>query len=171
MQKRKTEDLIKRAKRRDADAFTELMQLYLKDLYRAALAILMNDEDAADAIQDTILACWEKLSTLKKEQYFKTWMTRILINKCYDIRKKALPVMDLDAFEEPSAEDRYNLELKEALSLLDEKYRSVMILYYSEGYHVNEISAILKIPPSTVKTRLQRGRERLARYYGREGKG
>lgn len=166
----KTEDLVKRAKRQDADAFTELMQLYMKDLYRVALAILMNDEDAADAIQDTILACFEKLNTLKKEQYFKSWMTRILINKCYDIRRKTLRFVDLEACEEPTAQDSYNLELKEALSSLDEKYRCVMILFYSEGYRVNEISAMLKIPASTVKTRLQRGREKLARYYREHGK-
>jgi len=70
MSNRETENLIKKAKRRDADAFTELIQIYMKDLYRVALAILMNDEDAADAIQDTILVCWEKLNTLKKEQFF-----------------------------------------------------------------------------------------------------
>lgn len=170
MQNKETEELIKKAKRQDEDAFTKLMQFYLKDLYRVALAILMNDEDAADAIQDTILACWEKLDTLKKDQYFKTWMTKILINKCYDIRRKSLRIVDLEAYEEPAAEDRYNLEFKEALSSLDEKYRSVMILFYSEGYHIDEISAILKIPPSTVKTRLQRGRKKMARYYREYGK-
>ena len=47
--------LIQKAKRRDPDAFTELMNLYMKDMYRTAIAILMNDEDAADAIQETIL--------------------------------------------------------------------------------------------------------------------
>ncbi|MBP3477321.1 MAG: sigma-70 family RNA polymerase sigma factor [Lachnospiraceae bacterium] len=170
MQNKETVNLIKKAKRRDADAFTELMQFYMKDLYRVALAILMNDEDAADAIQDTILVCWEKLNTLRQEQYFKTWMTRILINKCYAIRDKALHVVDLATYDEPIAEDRYNLEYKEALSSLDEKYRSVLTLFYSEGYHIDEISAILKIPQSTVKTRLKRGREKLAWYYREYGK-
>ena len=72
--------LIDQAKGRDPDAFAELMQLYMQDMYRVALAILMNDEDAADAIQDTILACWEKIHTLRKREFFKTWLTRILIN-------------------------------------------------------------------------------------------
>lgn len=170
MLNKETENLIKKAKQQDADAFTELMQIYMKDLYRVALAILMNDEDAADAIQDTILVCWEKLNTLRKEQFFKTWMIRILINKCYAIRDKALPVVELTACDEPVTEDKYNLEYKEALTSLDEKYRSVMILFYSEGYHIDEISSILKIPQSTVKTRLQRGREKLAKYYREYGK-
>lgn len=166
MQKKETKDLIRKAKRRDADAFSELIQIYVKDLYRVAVAILLNDEDAADAIQDTILTCWEKLNMLREERYFKSWVTRILINKCYDIRKKSLRIVNLDACAEPAAEDEYNLEFKEALESLDEKYRSVMVLFYSEGYHIDEISAILSIPESTIKTRLKRGREKLARYYG-----
>ena len=54
MQNYKTEELVRQAKRQDADAFTELMQLHMKDMYRVAYAILMNDEDVADAVQETI---------------------------------------------------------------------------------------------------------------------
>lgn len=171
MKGKETENLIRKAKRREPDAFTELMQLYLKDMYRVALAILMNDEDAADAIQDTILVCWEKIDTLKHVQYFKTWMTRILINKCYQIRKSVKDTDVLEEYEEPAVYDEYNLELREAFSILDEKYRIVMTLFYSEGYHIDEIAKMLKIPKSTVQTRLQRGRAKLAKdYYGIERK-
>ena len=82
--------LIQKAKRRDPEAFTELMNLYMKDMYRTAVAILMNDADAADAIQETILTCWERLSSLRDNKLFKTWMTRILINKCHDIKNKRI---------------------------------------------------------------------------------
>ncbi|MDE6387780.1 MAG: sigma-70 family RNA polymerase sigma factor [Lachnospiraceae bacterium] len=169
MKDKEIENLVKRAKRRETAAFTELMQFYLNDMYRVALAILANDEDAADAIQDTILVCWEKFDTLRYNQYFKTWMTRILINKCYRIRKASENIGGLEEYEEPAVYDKYNLELKEALSILDEKYRIVMTLFYSEGYHIDEIARILKIPKSTVQTRLKRGRDKLARdYYGIE---
>lgn len=167
MQGKEAENLVKKAKQKDPDAFTELMQFYLKDMYRTALAILLNDEDAADAIQDTILACWEKLGTLKAPRYFKTWMTRILINNCCRIRKNAGSMGTLEEYEEPAVYDEYNLELKEALASLDEKYRVIMMLFYSEGYRIDEIAEILKIPKSTVQTRLSRGRRKLARdYYG-----
>ena len=96
--KKQTDDLVKRAKRHESEAFTELMQLYMTDMYKVAYAILMNDEDAADAIGDTILICWEKMNQLVKIQYFKTWMTRILINKCYDIRKKNQNIICLDEY-------------------------------------------------------------------------
>ena len=66
MQENKTESLVKKAKRRDPDAFSQLMHLYKKDMYRVALAILMNDEDTADAIQDTILTCLEKIHSLRQ---------------------------------------------------------------------------------------------------------
>lgn len=165
MWSKETDNLIKKAKRQEPDAFTELMQLYMKDMYRVALAILMNDNDAADAIQDTILTCWEKINTLKHARYFKTWLTRILINKCYDIKKRAENLTGFDEYEEPMVYDEYNLELKEALSLLDEKYRIIMTLFYSEGYRIKEIAKILKIPQSTVQTRLQRGRKKIAEYY------
>lgn len=171
MQNEEMINLVKKAKRKDADAFVELMQFQMKKMYRIALAILMNDEDAADAIQDAILACWEKIHTLKHVSYFSTWMTRILINKCYDIRKKQGTMTVIKDYEEPAACDEYNLELKEALSSLDEKYRIVMTLFYSQGYHIDEIARMLKIPKSTVQTRLHRGRQILARdYYGIIGK-
>lgn len=71
----------------------------------------------------------------------------------------------LEEYEEPAVYDEYKLELMEALASLDEKYRIVMTLFYTEGYHIDEIAKILKIPKSTVQTRLQRGRTKLARYY------
>ena len=167
MTPKETKNLVKKAMTRDTDAFTVLMQLHMKNMYRVGLAILMNDEDVADAIQDTILACWENIHTLREPAFFKTWLTRILINKCYDVLRTAPQTLPLSeaVYNRPSPERGYNPELKEALSTLDEKYRSVMILFYSEGYHIAEIASILKLPNSTVKTRLQRGREKLAAYY------
>lgn len=165
MQKLKTRQLIERAKSRDPDAFTALIQLYMKDMYRAAIAILRHDENAADAIQDTILACWEKLETLKKPEYFRTWLIRILINKCYDIRKHYTGMTGLDEIGEPTGEDDHNLELKEAVASLGETYSIIMTLYYGMGYSTGEIAEILGIPPGTVRTRMKRARSKLKEYY------
>jgi RNA polymerase sigma-70 factor (ECF subfamily) len=57
------------------------------------------------------------------------------------------------------------LELKEALGKLEEKYRVIIVMFYWQGYSIDEIARVLDIPANTVKTRLKRGRERLARYY------
>ena len=165
MQEKELLQLIRKARSKDPDAFSSLIYFYMKDLYRVAISILMNDEDAADAIQDTILGCWEKLHTLKQEKYFKTWLTRILINHCYDMRKKQQRMTTMEDYEELVAEDQYNVELKEALGQLDEKYRIVLLLYYGEGFKIKEIAQILEMDENTVKTRLSRGRKKFEHAY------
>ena len=77
--------LVRKARKRDKEAFGQLIRQHTPGMYKVAKAILKNDEDAADAIQETALTCWEKLGILKKDKYFKTWMTRILINHCNQI--------------------------------------------------------------------------------------
>ena len=61
--------LIRKAKKRDKAAFQELMEEQTRAMYKVAKAILKNDEDVADAMQDTVLACWEKIDTLQKDKY------------------------------------------------------------------------------------------------------
>ena len=159
--------LIQKAKERDPEAFTELINLYMKDMYRTAIAILMNDADAADAIQETILTCWERLSTLRQNKFFKTWMTRILINKCHDIRNQRIEAVDISEHEELAFhEDESNLEIKDAIAQLDQKYRVPIMMFYGDGYSIKEIAAILNVPVSTIQTRLSRGRAQLGRYFG-----
>ena len=169
------EQLVRRAKKRDPDAFTELMQLHEKDMYRTASAILPQDADIADAIQETILTVWEKIDTLQKNRYFKTWMIRILINKCKDILRSGRRMICVEELPEQAANDTVeaeaNLEWKEALWGLDEKYRLIVVLFYAEGLRTAEIGKLLQLPNSTVRTRLARGREHLTRYYAETEEG
>ncbi|MBD5456448.1 MAG: sigma-70 family RNA polymerase sigma factor [Lachnospiraceae bacterium] len=168
-------DLIKEAKRKDPDAFMELMQQHMQSMYKVSRSILHSDEDVADAIQDTILACWEKLPQLNEEKYFKTWMIRILVNKCNDlIRKKELLQGTAELTEEGNYDREYeNVEWKEVLESLEEKYRLILMLYYVESLTTKEIGKVLDIPEATVRTRLTRGRSRLSEsYLGKaEGRG
>ena len=69
--------LIEEAKNRNPDAFDRLMRTQLQSMYRIAISMLQNEEDAADAIQETVLKCWQKIGQLKKEEFFQTWLTRI----------------------------------------------------------------------------------------------
>lgn len=166
MNTKEIQRLIVKAKEHDPDAFTLLMQYFAKDMYRTAIAILMNDEDAADAIQDTILTCWVKMETLREVRYFKTWMTRVLINKCYDIKKQRVDKVPIEECEELAADEKNQCEeLNEILSQLEERYRLPMMLFYGEGYKIAEIAKLLNIPKSTVQTRLARGRKKLDTYF------
>lgn len=158
------EKLIIRAKLRNPDAFTELMQSQMQNMYKTARAILYNDEDVADAISETILTCWEKIGQLNDNRYFRTWMTRILVNKCNDLIRKKETLLKNEAPPEQADIDKgfENAEWKAVLETLSETYRLVMMLYYIEGFKTCEISQILEIPESTIRTKLARGREQLA---------
>ncbi|MCI8529782.1 MAG: sigma-70 family RNA polymerase sigma factor [Lachnospiraceae bacterium] len=163
------EILVQKAKMGNTEAFTELMKLQMQNMYRTAKAILMNDEDVADVIQDTLLICWEKLNELKTDRYFKTWMTKILVNNCYSVIRSNRRITYTDELPERVIEDSAgNIEWREALSAIDEKYRIVLVLFYSEGFRTKEIAKILGITDSTVRTRLSRGREQLREYYTTE---
>ena len=79
------ENLVKKAKSGDSGAFAQLIRMNTQSMYKVAWAYLKNDEDVADAIQETIITCYENIDRLKEPKYFKTWLIRILINKCNDI--------------------------------------------------------------------------------------
>ena len=88
-----------------------------KSVYRIAKAILKNDEDVADVMQETALTCWAKIDTLKNDTYFQTWLTRILINHCNAIyRKRQNFVSEENIPEVQFREDGYaNVEWKKFL--------------------------------------------------------
>lgn len=159
--------LVYRAKKRDKDAFSELLRRNTPSMYKVAKAILQNDDDAADAIQETALTCWEKIHTLQKDRYFKTWLIRILINHCNMIYREKSRISTGETIPETgSLEERYtNVEWQEFLSHLDEKHRVVAVLFYIEGFKIREIADILQISQNTVSTRLAAAREKMRKLY------
>ncbi len=162
--------LVRQARKHDKDAFCQLIKLHTPSMYKVAKAILKNDEDVADAIQETALACWEKIETLKKDKYFKTWLIRILINHCNLIyRQRSRMISEVVLLEEGRTEENYSaVEWKEFLKCLDEKYRVVTVLYYVEGFKIREIAQILDISEKTVSGRLATARDRIEKQYTRE---
>lgn len=159
--------LVKQAIAGDKDAFTQLMEMNMSSMYKTAWVYLKNDVDIADAIQDTILACYEKLDTLRNVKYFKTWMTRILINKCNDILRSRV-IGDIEIVsEEGQLDDQFDqVEWKLLLNSLDEKYSVILLLYYLDGLSTKEIARVLELKENTVLTRLRRGRHLLQNLYG-----
>lgn len=161
------DDLVQRAKNKDADAFTELIQRQMQGMYKTAWAMLENEADVADAIQETILACYEKIGQLKSDNYFRTWLMRILINKCKDfLRKRSRVQLSEEPVEIAVTEEAYeNAEWKEVLRGLDEKYRVVVLLHYIEGLSAAEIGKILHLSDSAVRSRLSRARKQLGKNW------
>ena len=159
-------NLVKRAQQKDETAYGELIHIHQDSFYRIARSRLYNDEDAADAIQEMLLAGWEKLQTLREAKYFKTWMIRILINKCNEILRKKHPTESLEQIPEPYIENvEENIMFISMIQKLSEGTRMVMALYYGDGYTVREISHILEISEDTVKQRLSRGRKEVLKSY------
>ncbi|KAB2336035.1 sigma-70 family RNA polymerase sigma factor [Cytobacillus depressus] len=159
------------------EAFIRLIRSCESSLYRIAKGILKEDLDCADAIQETILKSYHSIAKLKNPAYFKTWLIRILINECNDMLKKKQKSILLNTIEhitEPSIADNQFDELREALSKLNEKYRSVVVLFYFEDCSIKEIAQVLKIREGTVKSRLNRARSLLAsciNQLNEEGRG
>lgn len=164
--------LIRRARKRDKAAFQQLMEQEGAAIYKVAKAILKNDEDVADAMQETALTCWEKIDTLKNDRYFRTWLTRVLINHCNAIyRQRSRMVSEESVPEADFHEAGYaNVEWECFMNCLDEKYRTVVMLYYVEGFKTREIAEILQVNENTVRGRLVTARKKMEAQYAEEGK-
>lgn len=134
-------------------------------LYRVAKSILHSDEDCADAIQNGILKAFQKLDTLKHDRYFKTWLTRIVINECYQIIRQAPGHVSLDEYPGWDAKavcmvDEESCVMRELMQL-DEKYRIPIVLHEIEGYSAKEIGKMLDLSETNVRNRLFRGKAAL----------
>jgi RNA polymerase sigma factor (sigma-70 family) len=164
--------LVKKAKKGDGEAFVSLVKQYEDVLYRTANRLLNNDEDVADAMQDAIISAYEKLHTLKNDEYFNTWICKILINKCNSLlnKNKNISVIDENLLLQKKDDEFQKIELKDALNSLNEVYKLALILYYIVGLNVKEISEFLKEPEGTIKSRLSRAKSILRHnYYSNEG--
>ncbi len=155
--------LVKRAQRGDAEAFISLMEECRMSFRRIAFGYLRNDEDVADAIQDTILDAFEHIGSLKKAEYFRTWVMRILINNCTrTYRKNKKHVSMGEGMEEGSFDTgTSDVEFRQLLLILPEDSRTIFQLYFGEQFTTKEIAEILEMKENTVKSRLHRGKEQL----------
>lgn len=136
----------------------------MNSMYRVAFGILKSDEEISDAISNTIVIIFEKIQTLRNEEFFKTWLIRILINECYKICKQNKKIVYLENCngETLSYNDTYgDFEIRDIVNKLDKDLKEIVILYYFEDFSVKQISKILKIPEGTVKSRLSRARSTL----------
>ena len=137
-----------------------------KDKIKKWIAILKNDEDACDAIQETLLKAYQNINTLKNNEFFMTWIIRILINNCYDIIRKNKKVTYLDENLLSSQDTYYDLYAQESsleyvLNRLDKDLKLVTVLYYYDDLSISQISEIINIPEGTVKSRLSRARDKI----------
>lgn len=128
--------------------------------FRLARAILLDDGEAEDAVQEASLTAWRKQGTLREPDRFDAWFDRILVNQCRDQlrrRRRTVQVVAPPAGSEPRAEPQpvgADPDLDAALVSLDVDHRIVVVLRYWQDRTVDDIAARLGIPSGTVKSRL-----------------
>lgn len=130
-------------------------------LYRISATLLRQQCDREDAVQGTIEKALRGRERLRDDRALEKWLARILINECYALlRKRKRETLYEDLPERETAADA-NPDLYRLFTSLSEKYRLPMVLYYVEGYTVEEIARMLRMPKGTLKSRLHRGRKLL----------
>jgi len=164
-------DLLERCLRNDTAAQLQLYKMYCQSMYNISLRIVGNPGEAEDVTQEAFISAFDKLRSFKAEVSFGAWLKRIVINKSIDAvrRKKRIPEEPTESFSTELAEEEPEFEVSEELSalirkeiaLLPEGYRMVLSLHLLEGYDYDEISGILNISPSSVRSQFMRGRQKL----------
>lgn len=140
-------------------------------LYRLALSHLQSREDAEDVVQDVFAKYFAAADKLKDAEHKRAWLIRVTVNACHDLqrKKKYRLHVPLDEIQEVAAHEEKPLpDVFSLVALLPEKYKTVIVLHYLEGYSVEEIASIIRISNSAVKMRLSRGRELLKKHMEKE---
>lgn len=149
----------------DKEWFCDQIQQYQSGLYRLALCMLQNPQDAEDVLQDTILTAYEKLYSLREPSKFKPWLLKILSNKANEMLRKKKNSVSIHCMDEQLPSDEKDLcssiSLWDAVKSLDKSYQSVVVLFYYEDMTIKDISTVTGLSQSTVKTRLTRARHQL----------
>nr|WP_304710488.1 sigma-70 family RNA polymerase sigma factor [uncultured Acetatifactor sp.] len=147
----------------------EAVMKYSDMLYRICIVMLCNEQDVQDAIQDTFCRYLEKRPDFRDEEHRKAWLIRVATNICRDMMRFRIrhPKVSIDGLEDKIVIPEQKETLRELLEL-PVKQKTVIYLYYVEGYHIREIADILGITEGAVKMRLRRGKEQM-RLLWKEG--
>lgn len=167
------EKLIKKAQKGDNEAFIQAINGYMPVMYKFSKTRLSSEDDIGDVIQESILTAFKNLQSLKNPRYFRTWLIRILINHCNDIAKQNSKVISFGSYVEADILTKAvcndniisDMDFNHILMQLSIDYRTVVVLYYVNGFNTREISEILSEKEGTIKSRLSRAREQLKAEY------
>ncbi len=152
---------VQRAMAGDRVAFGELYNEYALDLYRFALSICKNPQDAQDAVQETALAVFKSISTLKNPDKFKAYLFTALSNTCKKKMTKLQPQVEFYDTGYTDSEIEFSIPVRMALEKLDDTSREILMLSVVGGFRSHEIGKMLKIPPATVRTKQKRAIEKM----------
>ena len=158
----------------DRHAFGELVARYRNRMWGIAVRTLHHPEDAADVVQEALVAAYRRAGTYRGEASVRTWLHRILLNACIDrIRRErrhhALPLPEAeppDRRPDVAIDVVTRMSVVEALAELPAHQRVAVVLVDVQGWALDEVAEVLEVPVGTVKSRCARGRVRLGRLLG-----
>jgi RNA polymerase sigma factor (sigma-70 family) len=167
------DELVEKCKQGDRKSYAELYQKYAKAMFNTSLRIVNNSGDAEDVLQDAFVDAFASLESFQYKSTFGAWLKKIVINKSINhLRKKKMDLVDIDTTpvadalpnEETLDEKDVQLkveEVKKAVKMLPNGYRTVLTLYLFEGYDHEEIAEILRVSHATVRTQYMRAKQKL----------
>jgi RNA polymerase sigma-70 factor (ECF subfamily) len=183
--------LVRRTQKGDSHAFRQLIERYQRKAFAVAFGMLKNREEARDITQEAFIKIYKHLDCFKGDASFYIWLYRIVFNLCIDVLRKGGATADVEleeALEEEGASyglinasfgasPQKNLlkkelaeKLQEAVGMLPEMYRAILLMREIEGMSYEDLARILKIPKGTVMSRLFHARAKmqqlLAPYVG-----
>lgn len=156
----------------ETDAFGVLFSRHRDRLWAVALRTSGSPDDAADALQDAMVAAFRRAGSFRGEAAVTTWLHRIVVNACLDQhrRRKSRPTTtwietlhEREHDHDDVANRELQIELERALSELPDEQRAAIVLVDVQGYSVDDAATILECPTGTVKSRCSRGRAKLAK--------
>ena len=159
--------LIRKAQRGDVKAFSELYARIYRELYRFALYTMKHPHDAEDAVSETVIAAYENIHKLKKEESFRSWIFTILSNICKKKWRNAAreetrsdeEMLFSAASEEPDI--GVALDVRKAFFLLEDEEQTIVGLSVFGGYTSQEIGDALKLNPNTVRSKRSRALQKM----------
>jgi RNA polymerase sigma-70 factor (ECF subfamily) len=169
------DELVERCKQGDSRAFATLYQKYAKAMYNTSLRIVNNTGDAEDVTQEAFTDAFRSLEDFHYKSTFGAWLKRIVINKSINyLRKRKMDLIDIEKtnighLPEEQGMDEQEIQMKvedikKAVTLLPNGYRTVLTLYLFEGYDQEEIAEILQVTHATVRTQYMRAKQKLLQH-------
>ncbi|MGX7148441.1 sigma-70 family RNA polymerase sigma factor [Enterococcus ureasiticus] len=166
--------LIKKAIKGDTNALGKILHKNHEYMYKMAYIYIGNKEDALDIMQEATIQAMKSIHTLKEPSYFLTWFCTIMARLASKVINQKIKIRELQnnpEFEEPtdlSKNKNQAIDVLEAVTSLEDKYRLILQLFYYQDFSVKEISELLNMPEGTVKTNLKRGRDALKKNLGED---
>ena len=143
------------------------------ELYKIARCRLSCEDDIEDAVQETMIETFKSIKKLRKQESYKKWIIKILINKCNHIYKKnkdrnvSFENVEVKTIYQNKYEQLEELDFYSILNGLKYEERMILTLFYLEDYSIKEISKVMKLNENTVKTKLKRGKDKIRINYGK----